>query len=619
MGRTKFKTAKASDTLNPQWNEAFVFDRVEPEDVLKIRVRNKVMMGKGYLFGEIAIPVIEIPTKWERRDIILNRGSSSNNKKEANAVLCIQLRQEIKEKSESSGLQRTESGYNSQDSDREIGSQAPVNLSEMTSQSVPTIPTVPMIVVPTTSSSQQPLIVSSSLGTLPPSNTYLALRNSASSTQSVPIPIPDKMDSQRPSTPSNGSPATTRVKRESDIDRVEYPEMEDVNEYEMTDSDSDDDMDPPLVLPDALTRLTPEIKLKVPSVPTREDRAVRKVPQKFCELFEIPQSESLLFDYTPALLRKILHHGRLYICTRYVCFISQVVGIKLKETFKISDISELKKESRHTLSPGVTIKLDQREFHFTSFENRNLFYDQIYALWKGFELPRTDQVEDFYTLSPNSISAFTSLLDVEEESLKHKQLILEDEVPMTVDQFFKMIYSDDSPFSNTFIQTKKGDELFLTKWSPYPRNGQVRTLTYRTPVEDADGVNIQGRIYEVQRYELKKDWLTIYSHAILHDSPYYSLETVIQLSATTLNRSKVTVAVDLQLTKKIGSKGKTKTAAFNQTKQEYGLWLRLIKSVTTKKSEKSLHALMVQWNVSMGLLILVALFILREIVSVYMP
>ena len=48
--------------------------------------------------------------------------------------------------------------------------------------------------------------------------------------------------------------------------------------------------------------------------------------EDFKKLFKLPPDEHLLVDYSCALQREILAHGRLYISLNYVCFRANIIG-----------------------------------------------------------------------------------------------------------------------------------------------------------------------------------------------------------------------------------------------------------------------------------------------------
>ena len=48
--------------------------------------------------------------------------------------------------------------------------------------------------------------------------------------------------------------------------------------------------------------------------------------EDFKKLFKLPPEEHLLVDYSCALQKEILAHGRLYISLNYVCFRANIIG-----------------------------------------------------------------------------------------------------------------------------------------------------------------------------------------------------------------------------------------------------------------------------------------------------
>lgn len=65
-------------------------DRLEGLDSLEVKIRNKVSVGKGYLFGEAAIPLSSIPSTPTSRDLYLSRSGSKTS-----AVVTLVLHYEV--------------------------------------------------------------------------------------------------------------------------------------------------------------------------------------------------------------------------------------------------------------------------------------------------------------------------------------------------------------------------------------------------------------------------------------------------------------------------------------------------------------------------------------------
>ncbi len=59
---------------------------------------------------------------------------------------------------------------------------------------------------------------------------------------------------------------------------------------------------------------------------------------EFRRLFKLSNDEHLLVDYSCALQKEILAHGRLYISLNYLCFHANIIGWETTVTF--SDLSK---------------------------------------------------------------------------------------------------------------------------------------------------------------------------------------------------------------------------------------------------------------------------------------
>ena len=65
-------------------------------------------------------------------------------------------------------------------------------------------------------------------------------------------------------------------------------------------------------------------------------------------------TDIILLVYSAALHKQLLLHGRLFVSSNYVCFHSNIFGIKTTEVIAISEIIEIKKNF-YNLSLGIQI------------------------------------------------------------------------------------------------------------------------------------------------------------------------------------------------------------------------------------------------------------------------
>ncbi|EGC31812.1 hypothetical protein DICPUDRAFT_99088 [Dictyostelium purpureum] len=92
-------------------------------------------------------------------------------------------------------------------------------------------------------------------------------------------------------------------------------------------------------------------------------------------------NEILLHDYSAALFRQILLHGRLYLFDSHICFESKIFGIKTSEVIAIKDVKQIKKKSRFTV--GIEIITNNNvKYSFASFVSRDKTYKDLLEAWK---------------------------------------------------------------------------------------------------------------------------------------------------------------------------------------------------------------------------------------------
>ncbi|GAM22074.1 hypothetical protein SAMD00019534_052490 [Acytostelium subglobosum LB1] len=100
----------------------------------------------------------------------------------------------------------------------------------------------------------------------------------------------------------------------------------------------------------------------------------------YIKKFKLPSSEILIDDYSAALYRQILLHGRMYLFTNYICFESKIFGIKTMETLMIKDIISITKKR---FPVGIELVLQNgQKFVFASFVLRDKTYHDMLDAWR---------------------------------------------------------------------------------------------------------------------------------------------------------------------------------------------------------------------------------------------
>lgn len=161
----------------------------------------------------------------------------------------------------------------------------------------------------------------------------------------------------------------------------------------------------------------------------------------FHALFKsVPDDDYLIEDYSCALQREILAHGRLYISEGHICFSSNIFGWVTTLVMSFDEIVAVEKRSTALVfKNGLEISTLHAKHIFASFASRDTTYDLIVKIWKlghpslksslnGVRLDETggDRTEKVETESI-SVTGSQSISGSEEESDEGEDVYEEDE------------------------------------------------------------------------------------------------------------------------------------------------------------------------------------------------
>ena len=97
---------------------------------------------------------------------------------------------------------------------------------------------------------------------------------------------------------------------------------------------------------------------------------------------DIPKDEDLIEDYSCALQKDILAHGRLYISHTHISFNSNILGWTTKLRIVFDEIKSIKKRNTALIfRNGLKICTADDQFVFASLLNRDATYDLITNMW----------------------------------------------------------------------------------------------------------------------------------------------------------------------------------------------------------------------------------------------
>jgi hypothetical protein len=112
--------------------------------------------------------------------------------------------------------------------------------------------------------------------------------------------------------------------------------------------------------------------------------ASKKRNRDFHALFRsVPDDDYLIEDYSCALQREILAHGRLYVSEGHLCFSSNIFGWVTTLVMSFDEIVSVEKRSTAVIfKNGLMISTLHAKNIFASFTSRDSTYDLIVGIWK---------------------------------------------------------------------------------------------------------------------------------------------------------------------------------------------------------------------------------------------
>jgi len=104
----------------------------------------------------------------------------------------------------------------------------------------------------------------------------------------------------------------------------------------------------------------------------------------FHALFKsVPEDDYLIEDYSAALQREILLHGRLYVSEGHLCFSSNILGWVTNLVISFDEVVSVEKKSTAVVFPNaIVIQTLQARNVFASFLSRDSTYDLIIGIWR---------------------------------------------------------------------------------------------------------------------------------------------------------------------------------------------------------------------------------------------
>ncbi|KAH9727111.1 BAG-associated GRAM protein 1 [Citrus sinensis] len=216
---------------------------------------------------------------------------------------------------------------------------------------------------------------------------------------------------------------------------------------------------------------------------------VHQKPGPLQTIFNLLPDELVEHSYSCALERSFLYHGRMYVSAWHICFHSNVFSKQMKVIIPLGDIDEIRRSQHAFINPAITIILrmgagghgvpplgspDGRvRYKFASFWNRNHALRQLQRIAKNYhkmlEAEKKEKAESALRAHSSSIRGSRRQAKIAEETVtkpeKLQPFIKEEDVfPCTAEQFFTLLFSDDSTFTNEYRAARKDTNLVMGQW-----------------------------------------------------------------------------------------------------------------------------------------------------------
>ncbi|XP_055610538.1 protein Aster-B-like [Uranotaenia lowii] len=94
--------------------------------------------------------------------------------------------------------------------------------------------------------------------------------------------------------------------------------------------------------------------------------------------------ERLIVDYSCAIQKDILVHGRLYVSQNYLCFHANIIVWETRLSIRWKDVTSITKEKTARVIPNAILVCTENEKHFlTSFTSRDKTYLMLFRVWQN--------------------------------------------------------------------------------------------------------------------------------------------------------------------------------------------------------------------------------------------
>ncbi|KAG8499954.1 hypothetical protein CXB51_006545 [Gossypium anomalum] len=320
-------------------------------------------------------------------------------------------------------------------------------------------------------------------------------------------------------------------------------------------------------------------------------------------------------SYSCALERSFLYHGRMYVSAWHICFHSNVFSKQMKVVIPFGDIDEIRRSQHAFINPAITIILrmgagghgvpplgssDGRvRYKFASFWNRNHALRALQRASKNYhtmlEAEKKEIAESALRAHSSSIRGSRRQATASKDNAskpEKSQAFIKEEVlvgiyndvfPCTAEQFYNLLLSDDSSFTNEYRAVRKDTNLSMGQWHPADEyDGLVREITFRT-ICNSPMCPPDTAMTEYQHSILSPDKKKLVFETVqqAHDVPfgsYFEVHCRWCVETNGENSSILDVRVGAHFKKWCVMQSKIRSGAINEYKKEVEVMLDVARS-----------------------------------------
>ncbi|KAK3925678.1 Protein Aster-B [Frankliniella fusca] len=237
---------------------------------------------------------------------------------------------------------------------------------------------------------------------------------------------------------------------------------------------------------------------------------------------DVPPEERLIVDYSCAVAKEILIHGRLYVSQNYLCFYANIFRWETLICLRWKDVTAITKEKTALVIPNAILVCTENEnLFFTTFGARDKAYLMLFRVWQnalmdqqmsmqemwqwvhacyGQELGLTSEDEDY--IEPLPIVEGNSRLSMEsfsedglaspEDSLRVDEIKTQNIIPVLSAELATMEAPSSSPIQTTQPVASVSSPSSLTSPNSISTNNpeaQLETDMSDTTESEADKVS----------------------------------------------------------------------------------------------------------------------------------